>query len=291
MPNIHIVTDSCALYAGAALDDPERVTVVPGLLHLGAQTYREGCDLTAEDAMRLMKQETFPPHVVSPTVAQFLEVYNRLIGSCDAIISIHPSRLLYPNWENARAAMRQVASYCPIEVVDSQTISAGQAMLVRLAQRVITEGLSFEEVVRKVRGASERVYSVYYVDSVDMLLQNKIVSSSHAILGAMLGIKPFLTIEEGALRMIEKVRTRTQAVERLVEYVVEFIDIEDAIILQNKPYLSDQTRMIQDRLALEFPDHHFPYAVYGPSLAALIGVDATGLVVLEREMEAFDDDF
>jgi hypothetical protein len=77
----------------------------------------------------------------------------------------------------------------------------------------------------------------------------------------------------------------------MVEFVVEFTDIEEVIILQNKPYISDQTRMLQDRLAVEFPGRHFPYALYGPSLTALLGTEVPGVVVLESEMEFFDDGY
>jgi fatty acid-binding protein DegV len=117
------------------------------------------------------------------------------------------------------------------------------------------------------------------------------MTSSHTILSALLGIKPFIGVEHGRLALIEKVRTRAQAIDRLVEFVVEFAEIEDVVILQHKTYMSEQTRMVQDRLAVEFPGQYFPYSLYGPSMASLIGADATGLVVLERETDSIEDDF
>jgi fatty acid-binding protein DegV len=38
--------------------------------------------------------------------------------------------------------------------------------------------------------------------------------------------------------LVEKVRTRSQAVERMVEFVTEFADLEDVVILQHKSYMS-----------------------------------------------------
>src|SRR5690606_2996593 len=208
-----------------------------------------------------------------------------------AIISIHASREISPSLGMARRAAQQVAGNCRIVVVDSETVSVGQAMLVRVAVRAAQEQDTLEDVVRVVRGAVERIYTVFYTESMDYLLQSRIMSPSHTILGAMLGIKPFLSVENGRLQPMEKVRTRAQAIERLVEYAVEFSDIEDMVILQHKPFMSEQTRMLQERLAVEFPGRHFPYGMYGPSLAALIGADATGLAILESEIEKDDDDF
>lgn len=291
MPEIQVVTDSCAHYTNPYWAQSLPVKIVPNTIRLGGKTYREGVDLTAEEAFRLMNHDRVTVSVESPSEADFVEVYQRLASGCEAIISIHPSQRLYRSWANAQSAAQQVAGSCPVVVIDSESISAGQAMLVRLAVTAVQQGLSLDDIVRRVRGATERLYSVFYVESMNSLLHNAIMSSSHAILGAMLGIKPFLTIEKGYLLPMEKVRTRAQAIERLVEFVVEFTHIDDVVILQHKQHVSEQTRMIQDRLVLEFPNRHFPYTLYAPSLAALIGTDATGIIILESESEPLEHEF
>ncbi|MFN8375986.1 MAG: DegV family protein [Anaerolineae bacterium] len=290
MANIHIVTDSFAHFINPHFVHQHPVTVVPNKINIGGKLYREDVDISAEEAVRLIAQQSFAPQVTSPSVADYAAVYSKLARHHDAIISIHASSQLYPSFQNAKAAAAQTPGPCEIVVIDSQTVCAGQGMLVRYTAKSLEKSNSIDELIRMIRGTIERLYSIYYVESIDYLLQNKILSASHSILGAMLSIKPFLTIENGILMPIEKVRTRTQAVERLVEFLVEFETIEDVVILQHKTHMSEQTRMLQDRLALEFPGRYFPYAIYGASLAALIGTDATGLVVLEGEMEQIDDD-
>lgn len=290
MSSIHIVTDSCAHFINPHFIHQHPVTVVPNKLSIGGKVYREGVDITAEEAVRLIAQQSFAPEVASPTTAEYAAVYQKLARTHDAVLSIHATRQLYPSFENAKAAAEQTPGHCQIIVIDSQTMCAAQAMLVRVAAKALEQDTSMDDLVRLVRGAIERLYSMYYVETIDFLLQNKILGQAHSILGAMLGIKPFLTVENGLLLPIEKVRTRTQAVEKLVEFLVEFEEIEDVIILQHKSHMSEQTRMLQDRLVLEFPGRYFPYAIYGASLAALIGTDATGLVVLEKEMEQSDND-
>jgi DegV family protein with EDD domain len=289
MENVHVVTDSYAHFTGAHHYLP--ITVVPNKIAVSGKTYREGVDLQAEDALRLLAHQPYAPMVTPPSVNDYIAAFSRLIPVSSGIISIHASREMSLSWQNARAAAQQLLGHCPIIVIDSQTLSAGQAMLVRLAIRALEQNDSLDEVVRIVRGAVERSYSVFFVESMDYLMQNKIMEASHSILGTMLGIKPVLTIEHGRLIPMEKVRTRTQAIERLVEFAIEFTEIDDAVIVQHKPYLAEQTRMLQDRLAVEFPDRTFPYTLYGPSLAALIGVDATGLVVLERELDRTEDGY
>lgn len=291
MSRIHIVTDSCALFVNAHFVEHNPVTIVPNRLKIGGKTYREGIDIGAEEALQLIARQRTVPQVIAPTAAEYAAIYRQVAVGCDAIISIHASREIFPSWQNAKTAAQQIAGQCEIIVVDSQMLCAAQGILVQTAVKASRELDDIEEIVRTVRGAVDRLYAIYYVESMDFLLQNKIMSASHSILGTMLGVKPFVTLEEGRLRPIEKVRTRAQAVERLVEFAVEFEHIEETAILQPKPYLTEQTRTLQERLGMEFPRQRFPYTVYSPSLAALIGSDAVGMVILEETLDEYDDVF
>ncbi|MBZ0276038.1 MAG: DegV family protein [Anaerolineae bacterium] len=291
MPTFRIVTDSCAHFTNPYFAQQQGITVVPNKISIAGKTYREGVDLSAEEAMRLIVHEPYAPLVTSPSEAEYLETFRRLAPTADGIISIHGSREMFSGWSNAMAAAHQIAGECEVAVIDSRTLDAAQGILVKVATQAITQPGTLEDIVRVVRGAVERIYAAYYVESMNYLLQNKIMKPSHAILGAMLNIKPVLAIEEGRILPMEKVRTRGQAVDRLVEFVTEFADIEEIVLLQHKSYLTEQTRMIQDRLSVEFADQYFPYSYYGPTMASLIGADATGVIILERETEEFDDDF
>lgn len=280
---VRIVTDSGAQFTNPVFLQQHAVTIVPNHIRIGSIEYLEGVDLSAEEALRLMLRDPgVMPAVVSPSEAEFVAVYNRLAAEADAIVSIHPSRSLYTSWANATAAAQQAARHCQIVVIDSQALAAGLGMLVRVAADAAAQQLSLDEIVKVVRGAIERVYTVFYVESISSLLHNRLISASHAVLGTLLGVKPFLTLENGCLTPIEKVRSRMQAVERLVEFVTEFTDIEDFVILQSKPHAVEPTRIMQERLALEFPGRAFPHAVYPPSLAALVGIDALGVFILEE---------
>jgi DegV family protein with EDD domain len=289
MSQIHIVTDSGAVFSNPRTVQQFPLTIVPNKINIGGKLYREGVDLTHDEAMRLVATQRKPPEIVPPSVAELAAIYNQIARQHPAIVSIHTSRELSQSWQNAREAARQVSGTCEVAVVDSRTICVGQGMLARLGCQAALETDDFEAVVKAVRGASERIYSVFYVESLDYLRQNQIMSESRTLLAAVLSIKPFLSMEEGRLTVTEKVRTRSQATERLVEFLAEFDSLDDAAIIQSRPHISEQTRTLQDRFAVEFPGRHFPGTQYGASLAALVGTDATGVVILESEQEDYDE--
>lgn len=291
MTKIYIVTDSGARFANQRLLQQYPVTVVPYQIEIAGTRYKEDIDISPEDAMRLIKSQSEPPTLIAPSEEEYVEMYTRLSRVYEGIISIHTSREMTDSWQHAQRAAQRVSGECEIVAIDSRSICAGQGMLVRLAGQAALDGLDFEDAVQKVRDAVDRIYAAFYVDSLDYLYANNTMSQSRAILGAMLKIKPILSVEEGKPMVIEKVRTRSQAIDRIIEFLIEFDDIDDAMIMQNRTHITEQTRQLQDRLSMEFPGRHFPYTMYGMALAVLFGGDATGVMILESKMEDFEDGF
>ncbi|MYD11719.1 MAG: DegV family EDD domain-containing protein [Chloroflexi bacterium] len=291
MPSIQIVTDSGARFSNPRLVRHFPVTILPNIIEIGGRRYQEGIDLDTETAFELMSREGRPPTVIPPSENDYAELYARLSHFCDAVISVHPSRELSESWRNGRLAAQQVSSDCEIAVVDSQSLCAGQGMLIRVAARAAQELDTTEEVIQAVRQAVNRIYSVYCVGDVGFLSAKGIMKPSHAILSAHLDIMPFVSLEDGQIIVIEKIRNRGDVIERLVEFLVEFTELEDAVVLQDQKQISEETRIMQDRLALEFPGQHFPFTMYSATMASFLGAKATGVAVLEKESDDLDDDF
>jgi len=133
MLNLHIVTDSSAHFSNSPL--PHNVTIVPNKLVIGGKTYREGVDITNEEAFRFINQANQGVEVIPPSVAEYTAVYERLTRHCDGIISLHPSREILDSWQNAQLAAQPFNGRCRIAVIDTQTLSGAQGMIVRLAAR------------------------------------------------------------------------------------------------------------------------------------------------------------
>jgi len=287
LAKIRIVTDSSAQFLDPLFVSQHEITVVPATICFGKQTFREGVDLDAEDFFRRVLTEGTPPPILeAPTVAEYVEVFGQLAQQADHILVLPMAGGLSQSYRNALAAAEIMRGHMDIVVIDSLTASIGLAFLVETAARAAEGNASLESVVRIVRGAVPRIYSVFYVETLDYLFRGNLIGEAQAILGRILGIKPFLTIEDGSLVPMEKVRTRPQAVDKLIEFVTEFADIQHLVIVQNTAHVTEQTRLLQDRLALEFGGREFPVMMYGPSLATHLGPDGVGIVICEADEEA-----
>ena len=291
MPRIHIVTDGGATFSNPRLIRHYPLTVLPNQIELAGELLVEDAELDREETFRRFARLEKAPRVIPPSAGQFAELFTHLAQFFDVVISIHPSRELSESWRNGKRAAQQIDKDCQIAIVDSGSICAGQGMLVRAAARAASEKLGAEEAIQSVRQAANRIYSMYCVGSIDFLGHNGILSPSHAILARRLGINPFVSVENGKIIVVEKVQRRLQAIERLVEFLEEFDSLEDVVMLQNRLQISEDTRVMQDRLALEFPGQHFPFTMYSATMASWIGPSAIGVAVLEQEIDEPDYDF
>jgi DegV family protein with EDD domain len=277
---VYIVTDSAATIETAVAEHLD-ITVLPLTVRIDHQDYQDGADLDHEEVLLRMAHDRIRPSIVGPTSEQFRRVYSRLTRRTDKIISLHSSASLSLVCREARRAASEFLGRCDIVVIDSETLSLGLSILVQEAARLANASIPLSEIMRQMRGIIRRIYIVLVTDTLDYLEHSQRVSPAQAILGTMLGIKPFLALEEGEIIPMEKVRNRDRAIDKLAEFASEFSSIEQVAILQSTRYPTQETKMLQERLALIAPGHDFPILLYGPLLASHIGPDGMGLIVYE----------
>lgn len=291
MAEVTIVTDSSTLFVNPNIVSDYSIVVVPASLTIGDTVFKLGVDIGHEEALIRLQSTAGPVRIEPPTPEQFVAVYEQAVQRhAPHVVSIHTSAKLSKACQNATTASRMILGRCEVAVIDSQSISMGVGMLTDKAAQLAYMGSPFDEIVRETRKAVEHIYSIFYVESFDALCRNGFISESQAILGNMLGIKPFVTIEEGELVLIEKVTTVSQAIDKLAEFASEFISVDQMGLLAPTTELTEPMRLLQDRLALELGHVEFPIYAYGAMLGVTLGLDALGIVILENEEEILEDD-
>lgn len=278
---VRIVTDSSASFEDPNFVDDYEITVVPLNVHFGNQAYQEGIDIGAEEVFTRVNHTNEIPRISAPPADVFESVYQSLGKTTDQICVLVSSAQFTKAHEHAQMARSSLLGRCDIAVIDSMTTSLGLGYLVQTIAEAAHRGSNLDEVVRIARSIVPRLYSIYYVDTLEYIRQAGLIGATQATLGTMLEIKPLLTIENGKLIAMEKARTHSQAIDKMVEFVTEFTYISKLGILQNTLQITDQTRMLQDRLALEFARLQYPLMLYEPLLLSVIGPNAMGMAIME----------
>jgi DegV family protein with EDD domain len=283
MTPVRIVTDSTTRFTSPNFLHRHSITLAPIKVRCGAVTIQDDPETDLVRMQSISKRcQTFLATEV-PSQQEIAALYASLQSGADQILSIHTSSGLSEIVTNAKAASQHFLGRVDIQVIDSQSASIGLGWLVQAAAEAAARGESLETLVRIVRGLIPRLYMVFFLDDLTYLEQNGLISRSQAILGNMLGIIPFLTMEEGRMIPMEKVRSRPRAVEKLIEFVCEFSDVEQLAILQGSKRPTQESISIMDRLRGYHPKAQINTVCYGPSLSTFIGFNSLGVAVLEAE--------
>ena len=146
---IRIVTDSVADLPPAFASANE-ITVIPAYVIIGNETFRDGLDIFRPDRF-YERLGTLPrlPTTSQPTMADFQEVYQRLLDQGHQIVSIHVSSKLSGTVNSATQAKAALGDASQIEIVDSQSASAPQGLLVLNAAEWAREMSDFHELARR----------------------------------------------------------------------------------------------------------------------------------------------
>ncbi len=283
MTRVRIVTDSTVRFITPGFLERHPVVVAPLTLRCQLDAWEETPEANLGDAWSLFERCQGFPLAVPPSPERLAETYGRLLLETDQIVSIHASAHLNPTVVNAQTASQQFLGRSSIHVIDSQSIAGGLGLLVEAAGRAAADGADLEDVVRIVRGMVPRLYLVVFVGDLTYLERGGLVSRSQAVLGNMLGVLPFLTMEEGSLVVMEKVRSRPRAVEKVVEFVGEFSDLEHLVVFEGSVPPSEEVRLIVERLRAQHPAVPITIGGIGPSVASYLGPSSAGIFALERE--------
>lgn len=275
---VHVVTDStCDL--PAELIAKHGITVVPLTVSFGDEAFLDGVDITADEFYEKLAAFSGLPRTSQPSVERFRQVYKSL-GPDAEIVSVHISARLSGTLNSATIAREQVNGEGRIELVDSRTVSLGLGAVALEAARVAQQGASLEEVADAARRTLERVQVIAMVDTLEYLRRGGRIGRARSLLGSLLSIKPILHVEDGEVAPLERVRTRSRAIERLVQLATEG-DVKRAFVGSGGN--RDEAEALLERLRPALPGAELLLGQVGPVVGVHAGPNVLGIAIERRE--------
>jgi DegV family protein with EDD domain len=250
---VAIVTDSTASLP-LDLVANHGIWVVPLHVVLGGQQFSEGVDVsTAEVAAALRKFTVVSTSRPSPQA--FLDAYQAAAtGGADAVVSVHISSDMSGTVESAALAASR--SPIPVEVVDSRSMGMAMGYAVLSAATAAQQGQDAKTVAAIASSRAKSATVIFYVDTLEHLRRGGRIGAASALLGSALAIKPLLTLSDGHIKPIEKVRTSARAMSRLEDLALKAVDAAGQTGVDIAVHhLDSQTRArdLVDRLRTRIP--------------------------------------
>jgi DegV family protein with EDD domain len=206
--NTAIVVDSTADFP----DAPERFPnwrVVPLYVRFGDESFRDYVELDPDAFYARLRAADETPTTSQPTPGDFLAVYGEL-GGYERILSLHIAGKLSGTIESARAAAGELGGE-RVRTIDSESASAAIAMLGLAIQRRLQVGTTDEEVDALVEGYRRDAGLLFTVETLEYLARGGRIGRARAWAGELLNIKPILSIREGEVLPVKRVRGNRKA--------------------------------------------------------------------------------
>jgi DegV family protein with EDD domain len=206
--NTAVVLDSTADFPEAPSRYPN-FRIVPLYVRFGAESFRDYVEITPDRFYERLAHAPELPTTSQPTPADFQDVYEELAPNYERILSIHISSTLSGTFASAQTAAATIGE--SVRVIDSRTASASLAMLALGVQRRLERGTTDDEIDAFVERYRHEHTLLFTVNTLEYLAKGGRIGRAAKLAGNLLNVKPILTIRDGEVVPLKKVRGNHKA--------------------------------------------------------------------------------
>jgi DegV family protein with EDD domain len=252
---------------------------VPLYVRFGDEVFRDRIDITAEEFYQRLLTKDVLPSTTQPTPGEFVDVYSKLAEETDEILVITISSKMSGTYQSAQQAKNTFKGKCRIEVVDSLAVAMPEGLIVISAVEAVRAGAGLDEVAKLARDAVNRSHLVAYFDTLKYLAKGGRIGKAQGLLGSMLSVKPILTIKDGEMAPLTRVRSLNAGMDYLYNVVAGMPNIE-ALAVEHTTY-PDTADELTERIGKIYPKEKIYRSVISPVVGTHAGPGAIAVTILE----------
>ena len=179
------------------------IAVLPMIVNLGDQSYRDGADVTCDDLFAYVESTGKLPKTSAISIYEYDQFFSKFVEDGMEVIHISLSSELSSTYQNACIAAEDVGN---VYVIDSRSLSAGSAHLVLLARELAETGMEATEIVETVKQARERLDASFVLQTLDYLHKGGRCSGVAAFGANVMKLRPEILVTDGKMDVGRKYR-------------------------------------------------------------------------------------
>jgi DegV family protein with EDD domain len=271
---VRVVTDSsCDLPEARA--EELGIEIVPLTIRFGTKEYVDRVELSNEEFWRKVATSDVLPETAAPSAGAFEETFRKLAESgADGIICINLSSRLSATMQSAQLAAKALKGTCPVEVVDSLSVSMGLGLQCINAAQLARAGQDLDAIARSAESQVLRTRLFGALDTLEHLRRGGRIGAAQALLGGVLAIKPVIEVRDGAVAEAGKVRTRSKSLRLLADKVVQATNPQQVFVFDAQA--PDIGELI-DMLSAAVPRNEIEFGTIGPVIGTHAGPRTIGV--------------
>jgi DegV family protein with EDD domain len=281
MNKIAIITDTDSSIP-ASVSEKYGIQQVPITIHFNGESYTTGLDIDDTLVFKIIDQHKKLPTTAAPSPSAFASAFQKAFDEgAESIVCICVSGKISATYNSAVSACEMFPGR-DISVLDSQMVSMGQGFMAIAAAEAAHAGAGKAEVIAAAEDTAKRVHLFALLSTLKYLAMSGRVGKLVAGMADTLDIKPILTMRDGKLDLLEKIRTKKKAQERLLELTCLAVGgkaIERAAIIHvNHP---EGARELHEQLCKLLPcPKDILTADFTPGLSVHAGTGVAGVVLV-----------
>lgn len=286
---MRLSTDNTAVVLDSTADLPDASErhsnwrTVHLYVRFGDETFREYVDISPEEFYRRLRETPEPPRSSQPSPADFEAAFESL-AAYERIICVLLPETLSGTIKSARLAAEPLGER--VVVIDSGAVCGGAVLLADSIQRRLERGTTDEEIDALVERFRRERGLLFTVDTLDYLIRGGRVGKAAGLAGQLLSVKPVLTIADGEVTPVKRVRGRTKALAALADIFEDAT--KDSATLHVGVAHADAERDVEDlaaRVRAKRPQASFDLVtVLGPVIGTHGGPGTLGLFWYDDEL-------
>ncbi len=265
---LRIVTDSTADLPEAVTAE-HGITVVPLTVIFGDEELRDGIDITSEQFFTRLQRERQLPTTSQPSSGAFRETYEQLIAEgATEILSIHVGEKLSGTLASARQGADGLDG-ARIKHIDSKLVSLALGLNVIAAAEAARDGGGLDDVAASVEDRFRRTRIFFLLETLEYLRRGGRIGRAGELVGSLLKVKPVLTVEDGEVVPLARIRTRRKGIEDVLDRTAALRPIEQLAAAHTTT--PDDLDYVVSRLRGIAPDAPIITGALGPVVGVHVG--------------------
>ena len=222
LSKIAILTDSASDITPDMIEGLD-VTVIPIRLKIGENNYKDGVNLSKKEFWHKLLTEKVVPKTAQPSPAEFRDYYEELFNKgYEKIISIHISSKMSGTQQVAKVAREMLKREKDIIIVDSKSVTFGQAYQVLEAAKMIKAGVKLEDILTRLYEIADKMKIYFAVSDLRYLEKGGRIGRASSVIGNLLKLRPVLKLEDGEVSL----ETKTFGERGAISYMEKIIKNE-----------------------------------------------------------------
>lgn len=278
---IAFVTDSTA-YIPADLVKQYAITVAPQVLIWGDETFQDGVDIQPDEFYARLKTAKTMPTTSQVSVVTMQDIFQGLVDKGYDVLGIFISEKLSGTMQSATQAREALGvSGSKVTIVDSRSTAMAMGFQVLMAARAAENGAGIKECQKLAEKSRDYVGVYFAVDTLEFLHRGGRIGGATRFIGSALNLKPILALRDGRVEPVDRVRTKTKALDRLLDLVSAHAKGRSNIRLATLHASAEQeARELLDRAARELSAVESIFSAVSPVVGTHAGPGTVGLAYM-----------